>query len=365
MIPFSEDEVRALAEAGAAAPSGGNMQAWRLVVAPSRETMDLYLDEERSESFIDVDRMGSMLGLGSFTESVALAAAGRGIGLGVEVLGLTSVDRPVVRFTSGARDLRVEPSALRDAIFERATNRRAWDGTTIEDEAVLALGAAAREVGAGLDVSLVSGSDKIPLARALAEADVVRTFNRAYHQQMLSEMRWTPQEAESTRDGVDVATLELSSGDRKGFSMMRQRWFVALLVTRNRIRKMTVAGLTGSSHIGGLLMPREPSSKNLVAAGRALQRMWLAASAEGLALQPWSVIPFFELRAELHPDTLPQKDRDACLTIGADVRRRLEVPDAQRCIFVFRLFRAAPPSVRAYRRPVDDFIRYDEGRAEP
>ena len=74
-----------------------------------------------------------------------------------------------------------------------------------------------------------SAAGKAKIASVLGEADVVRTFDRRFHDQMLSEMRWTPEEAERTRDGIDIYTLELPKGAMTGLKLMRNRAFVALI----------------------------------------------------------------------------------------------------------------------------------------
>ena len=65
---------------------------------------------------------------------------------------------------------------------------------------------------------------RAPIASALAEFDVVRTFHRAYRDEMHAEFRWDAAETGQTRDGIDLDTLELAAGDRKGLEMMRNPW---------------------------------------------------------------------------------------------------------------------------------------------
>jgi hypothetical protein len=353
---LTDEDVAALAEAGGAAPSGGNMQPWR--VRASDRAFELFLDEERSTSFIDVDRLGSILGLGSFTENVCLAADARGLEHEVEVLGFEGMDAPIVRISFGTRG-EARPSKLHDAIFERGTNRQPGDGTLVDAAAITAMREAVAEVGGGCVMHATSEHDhKKKIAEALGEADVIRTFNDDFHQQMLSEMRWTPEEAETTRDGVDVATLELGAA-LTGLKLMRYKLFVALMVSKKRVRTMTEDGLAASSHLCALTMPKEATPEQLVTAGRALQRMWLTAEVNEVALQPWSVIPFFALRAERHPETLSEAERAAIADIDARVRALWDIGDESRAIFVFRLSNAPPPSTRALRRPWQDFTHTD------
>lgn len=354
---LSEEEIDALATAGAAAPSGGNMQAWRLVAKD--DALELSLDAERSTAFIDVDRSGSLMGLGSFVENVSVEASARGLSHEVEVLGLGELESPVVRVSFSERG-EAGDGALSEALRARATNRKPWDGETLDEATMARLAEAARSVGEGFDLLSVCGDDKAAVADALAEADVVRTFHRPLREGMLSELRWTEEETKATLDGIDIETLELTSGDRKGLSMMRRAWFVTLFVSRGRVRSMTKAGLAASSHICAVTMPREASSEALVRAGRAVERVWLEATRAGVALQPWCVIPFFILRAERHPESFSDKERAAIASAEAKLRELWRVGADRRLAFVCRMSHAEPPSALALRRPWKDFTEVGE-----
>ncbi len=351
---LDDDDIRALAEAGAAAPTGGNAQPWRL--RATGKSLEISLDEERSGAFIDVDRTSSLLGLGSFVENVSVAARARGFEPTVEILGLTRVDEPVVRVLFDLLETRdaIDGSAAL-LVKTRATNRRPWNGETIDTERIARV-AAETEVDRAHRLVTVSGEARASVANALAEADVVRTFNRAYMDEMLTEFRWTAEEAETTRDGIDLTTLELSASDRMGLGMMRKRWFISLFLSRNRIRSMNRAALLDSSHLAAVVMPRDARPRQLVAAGQAVQRTWLAATAAGLAIQPWCTIPFFYLRAERYADSLPERDVRAIEEIMDSLRDAWRVGDDERVIFTFRMsIPDGPPAALALRRAWTDF----------
>jgi hypothetical protein len=272
----------------------------------------------------------------------------------VSLEGFTDLDSPLVRIAFTGRGA-PNASPEHDVIFDRSTNRQPGDGTRIADPDIEALRAAAASLGDGyVLVAIGDPEERSLVAAALGEADVVRTFNHDFHTQMLSEMRWTNEEASETRDGVDVATLELGAS-LTGLRLMRHPLFVALMVSRKRIRSMTETALAASSHLCALSMPKEATPEQLVIAGRALERVWLSATVRGLALQPWSVIPFFALRAEREPRSLGERDREQIADIDRRLRALWQVGEGSRIIFVFRLSKALPPSTRALRRNWTDF----------
>ena len=355
---LTTEEIGSLVAAGAVAPSGGNLQPWRVTARAA--SLELRVDPDRSGGMVDVARSASTLALGAFAENVAIESAARGLAHRLEPAS-TGDDEATVRVVFEGRGApEAARSPLQRAIAARATNRRAWDGTVIGDGDMGALADAATSVGDGYTLRAVADeAEKRAVARALAEADVVRTFNRELRAEMLSEMRWTDEEARGRADGVDVATLELPEGALTGFKLMRSSLFVSLMVTKRRIRAMTEAALQASSHLCCITMPREPTPAALFDAGRALERVWLTATARGLWMQPWSVAPFFALRAEVARETLAPAEVASIAAITRALDQAWAVGEARRAIFVFRLFRGEPPSKRAVRRPWESFTTID------
>ncbi len=356
-MELRDAEIRSVAEAGGAAPSGGNAQAWLVTVRDDEITLALH--PERSDSFIDVGRAASILGLGSFTENASIALDALGLSHRVELLPLRSVEEPLVRIAiTGRSEPPGEPPRLHRCIFERTTNRRAGSEAPVEQRHVEAMREAVRAFGDGWELHTeATAGGRAAIARVLAEADVVRTFERRFHEQMLSEMRWTPEEAARTRDGIDVSTLELPGGALTGLKLMRYRAFVAMMVSRSRIRTMSEQALVASSRLACVSMPREATAERLVVSGRALERAWLVATSLGLAVQPWCVLPFFVLRAETEPESLPARERKTILDLDRQISELFALPADRRAIFPFRLSHAEPPRVRALRLPWESFTR--------
>ena len=355
-MPFelTSDEVKALAEAGAAAPSGGNVQPWRLVAGGAE--LVLRVDPERAGGLMDVGGSASILALGAFAENVAVASGARGLSHRIETESDPQEGFVARIVYEGRGEPDAEAARLAEAIATRATNRRAWNGEVVGDAQVAALAEAVASAGRGCALRAVASEpEKTAVVHALAEADVVRTFNARLRAEMMSEMRWTPEEARETADGVDVATLELPSSALGGFRMMRSSLFVTLMVTRNRMRTMSRAALAASSHLACITIPREITKERLFDAGRAVERAWLRATALGLWIQPWSVAPFFALRAEREPEVFSPKELETLRAVERSLAEAWAIPKDERPIFTFRLFAGDPPSARALRRPWESF----------
>lgn len=356
-VALTDAEVRRLVEAGIAAPSGGNVQPWRVVV--HQDALEIGLDLERSDSFIDVGRWASVMALGSFAENVLVTAVALGLETELELPEAEAVEDTLVRVRFVQRLPEGEGSEqLESAIFARATNRHPGDGKPLDAAEIEALSGAVEAVSPEYTLrALHSEADRSALAELLARADVVRMYHRELHAQMFSEVRWSREEAERTGDGVDVRTLEVP---RPAVWVMRSLSYYPLvrsLVPRALVRSMTRGPIIASSHVCCITMPEPPSPQRLFTAGRALERMWLTATHRGLALQPWTVLPFFTFRARYFPSSgFTELEEREILAVDSALRTLFGVPEGCAPVFVFRLSHAPPPSIRALRRPFGDIV---------
>jgi hypothetical protein len=179
------------------------------------------------------------------------------------------------------------------------------------------------------------------------------------HPELLGEIRWNASETERTRDGIDVATLELTPTDLAGMSVLRRADVVAVM------RSIGVGqGLTRGSHKAfagacalGLLRGQGSDARAYFEAGTRMQRLWLLASARGLALQPMTALLYVFARLDAPGDGgLCEPDRSAFAGVLRDYRALLPARPGYTDMFAFRLTEAAPPSARALRLPVASLL---------
>jgi len=58
----------------------------------------------------------------------------------------------------------------------------------------------------------------LELGQIIGAADRIRLLHQQSYHEMMSEIRWTEEEEKSSRDGLGIATLELSATDRAFFT---------------------------------------------------------------------------------------------------------------------------------------------------
>ena len=175
----------------------------------------------------------------------------------------------------------------------------------------------------------------------------------AGHGDMVREIRWTLEEAERTRDGIDLRTIDLSATELAGLKMLRSPG-VPPLLKRWRggqgLEKLARSSMLASSAVGLVTLSGQ-SVGDRVDAGRALERIWLSATQLGISLQPHTAPVFLFARAfgggarDFDAETLGELH-------GLHARLSAVFGASGGEVFLFRMFPSCEPLARSLRRPV-------------
>lgn len=349
---FDRAAVEELIRLAGTAPSGGNVQAWKVRAEPQR--LSLSLDEKRSDSFIDVERYASIFSLGSF--AATLAAASKALGYHFEHYfhGYQSVNEPLAHFDfSGRGKSAVNATELLNRITERVTNRRDQSDEVIPPHALKQLH---DSISASPNLrlqGLTEHAEKTVASSILGRADRIRMHHKLLHEQMFQELRWSQSEAKISGDGIDTATLELPSPALMAMRALRHYPVARYLIPKAALEGIASAPIAASAQLCCLSTRDKLSPESLYQAGWALQDLWLAATGAGLAVHPWTVLPFLMIRAELFPDTgLSPAEEAEIRSLSAQWRQLLHLQENERPLFVFRLSRgSSKPGERSLRLP--------------
>lgn len=350
---LAADAVTELLRKGILAPSGGNCQPWQFRL--NGDSIDCIHDVARSESFLDLNHQASYMAFGSLLENMQIAGGAAGIEVTPELI-LDGETFCRLQLTPTP----TRSSALEPCIEERATNRRLGEGLHLPQETRDMLMQAADSCGASL--RLVEGKDELrELGSILGAGDRLRFLHKTMHQEMMGEIRWSSADAETTLDGIDIGTLELSAADLAGMRLLRS-WpamkTIASFGGGVALEKISKKAVDHSSALG-VLTVRGNDPASFFQGGRALQRVWLTSTLCKLAFQPMTAINYLFPRLDM-----PQKDsglpKKAFAQLQALQQRYaniLPLPDGDSEIMLFRLSFAEPPSVRALRRNLEDCIQ--------
>jgi len=337
---------RELVDAAVLAPSPDNNQPWQFAPGPDGLTIDL---DPRRALPSDVNSMFDLLGLGAAVENACIAARKLGYEPRVDY-----GSRPTARITLSAGG---RGDSLFPHLAARCTCRKLYSTRPLPDRSVDHMAWAARRFSA-VELDWITDRPRIrAFARLIMKSDRIRFEYEPFHNEIFRQLRFSTDEVERTRDGLDVRTLELPPGTgvilQKLRPWKRMKWVHRLGL--GRLLTLPSALSVIRSGALGVLWACEPTPTRFLEGGRALQRIWLSAHAEGLSLQPLGSLPIFIAHVEqLRGRKLrPQHER-----LVRKLMRRFEdlLPAAHRrtLLMLFRLGYATAPKFRSLRRPAEE-----------
>lgn len=347
--------MRKVVELGIMAPSFGNHQPWRFVY--SDRSVAIYHDPSRSGGAGDeIGHQMACIAIGAVIENMHLGASARGRTANVSLFPNPRNTEHIasVRLTPRPGGAHVDP--LIEQIGQRMTNRRLGSRTHLTPVHAQVLTSAAREGGAKLQIC----SDRAAieeLARVLGEAERLRLLSPVLHAELMRTLRWTAGEVEQTRDGISLEAYSSTPADGATLQLIRSHQVAKLLRDVNAGSGL-VSGLTtvlASSAAVGLLTVSGTDAPAFVHGGRAMQQLWLTATALGLALHPINAIVSMLARVErYHGMGLDKHEIRAVLELREQFTRFFSVSLSDAEILLFRLSYADPSPHRSLRRDLGD-----------
>ncbi|GAB2935233.1 Rv1355c family protein [Rhodococcus aerolatus] len=295
------------------APSGGNVQPWR--VAADATGVHLHLAPERTTT-MDVAFRGSHVAIGAALHNARVAAAAAG------ALGPVSVfpdpAEPTLVATlslngTAAPQPGPDAAAAHEAVLARVTNRNPGSGRPLDDADRDALRCAAAAEGGRVHL-VEPGAALAEAAEVLAAADRARYLTKRLHAEMVGELSWPGRDRLDV--GIDVTTLGLDAADLAVLEVVARPEVVSLLAgweagqalgddTRDRVAGcsalavVTVDGAAPADYVRG---------------GAAVEAVWVRAQARGLGVQPISPVFLYGTgSAELAELSAPFADELAAL----------------------------------------------------
>ena len=347
-------------EAGALAPSAGNMQPWRFLQRGDR----LYVlhDEAASASIWDPDHLIAHIALGTAVENIVLRIQENGLSARVHLAPIP--DRPelvaaIDVLPVGSPD--VEPEADRSlaaGIAVRCTNRKLLERDPsipgrLKDALALA------SAMPGCSAHLLTDPDALAeLASICGTSERIRVVNPIGHREFFQqELRWTPEEVERTRDGLDIDTLEMSLNDVAGLRIASDPRAMALVDAwggGSAFERFSTRAVRAASAVVLVAVDDDRTTSRLMG-GRAAERFWTAANLAGVSVHPISAPIFLIHAARLGGPGIRPAEREDLL--GLEARFMALWPDlVGRPLFMMRISPGGEPTARALRKPLQELV---------
>ena len=343
------EALRRVVEAGSLAPSGDNLQPW--IVAHDGEGIRVTVDPSRDRSLYNFQLRPSLIALGAMVENMVIAA--RHAGFEARVALEPGADERLRSASLSFEPAEGPPDELFDWIPRRCTNRRPYARSAIPAASLAALRDLAATDSAELRF-VERRADMRTVAAAASLNDRLLFEVRALHDGFYETIRWTPEEAERSRDGLFIKTLELgpilpSFKASRSWGVVRAMNLLGMsrMAPLHSRQTFMRSGAFGFLQVDGL------SPETFFSGGRTLQRIWLKATALGLGFQPMAgmlYLLWYPRSGGASPFT-PGQER-LLAKAEALLARVLPLREGRAAIMLFRIGRAPAPSATALRRPL-------------
>lgn len=303
---LSQQDVTAIIEAAIFAPSADNSLPF-LFEHDGQSTIKFYTDETRSGQATDQGFALSDIALGAVLENALVKA--KSLGYDADVNYLPDVEEnpryiAEVTFTKTATPIQSDPLAV--AITKRCTDRRFPFKGPVSCDVIQRLQEAAQFHECELSVYDDKASKKavVPL---IQKAETIRFESQLLHQELFSTVDF---KNPSPTEGMPVSTLAIEAPARPFFKLMSKWKYMNFF---NKLGGSKMLGLRSVkvpitfSPLLVLLRIPSNSRRDVIRGGQALQRVWLQAAADNLAVQPYAAPGVFSLgHLQIEPPLMPR-----------------------------------------------------------
>lgn len=340
------------------APSGDNTQPWRFEIVDGAHAV-IHGFDTREHCVYDLDGRPSQMSIGALIETAAIAASGQGMRMhSTRRLGGQET-RPTFDLFFDA-DPEAKRDHLIDVIKQRSVQRRPFATTPLTGEQKAKLEAA---VGPGHSLRWMEGSRaRLAMAGLLFRSARLRLITPEAYRVHRDVIEW------NARYSVDKVPDQALGVNQAMIAMMRfamANWSRVQFFNRflagtwmPRIQMDFLPGLACGAHL--LLVARESprSVDDQVAAGRAMQRLWLTATSVGLEMQPeMTPLIFGRYAAEGRRFSTLPKSFEAAQRIGTNLTTLLGEDAITKGVFMARIGLGPKPEARSIRLGLTELRR--------
>lgn len=356
---LSKELVEKLVNAGSQAPSAGNNQPWRWSYI--NDSLLLFNGFDAGVTMLGFDNLSSYVAIGAAIENVVIASAQNGFHCEFTLFPDDRIKDLVVSFNFIKNDALKTQNSRIAAMGLRLTNRMLGDRCPIEINILEKLKLAANEV-AGVSLKLFTTDEELnAVADVLGEIDKIRLLEKIGHKDFIEEIRWTKEENDQKRDGVDLRTLDITNTELAGLQMSKDGRVMDLVNEwkgGGAFKKLTKKSIDAAGAVGIILINGN-RHQDYINGGLAVEKVWLEATLSGVAFQPMSASVFMFARAKKGSDAyMSEKGVTQLKNLRAQFEKTFAIDKGLTDIFIFRLSLTKEPTVKSLRKPIEEIFSY-------
>lgn len=355
-VEISEADLNIIITAAVKAPSKGNSQPW--LWHKQGNYVFLFLNENNGASYTDFRQMAAYTALGAALENLQIAAAVKGLGAEISYFPMSGEPRLVaaIAFSRAANQFFHDPVVLNDLIGKRRTNRNTGTGAVIDDSILDELMQAVKSVDSAELVIKSSREEIQEIAHIVGPAERLKLLNPESHFEFFEKkVQWAGSE---NGEGIPLSSLCLSTPEEIGLKMIRDPRAARLSAEWRGAQALqyTARKTLGTASAVGLITVPAVSELDFLAAGRAVERMWLMATKNVVEIYP-IMFPLLYFNRIIHnePLEMPAGMRDEMVGLCAGFEKIF--PQRGRTnVFLFALSTAGKPVAQTPRKPLRETL---------
>jgi hypothetical protein len=324
----------------------------------------VFRDEARDRRRGNAGNYISMVGLGCLAECITIAADGEGLGVGIDFtyeVGRLEAPWLVISFHSGA----AEPDELLPGLKLRCSDRRRYQGGDTSDP-VFAQAMADADRFQDCSLHFQEPSDH-ELLDYLLRCERFLWADRQILPEMLSWVRWTPEETRRTRDGLPWQALGVSYLTSRFMRLIAKSERFRQLARRTggplRAQQKTLEAQIQSSAALGCIAVQDKRLETMLALGRLFLRAWVRLNMSGYGVQVMAnpSIHVFQHVASIIPDDYPAESKQVFAGGRRVLAKAFALQQGAIPAWMFRTGKSSPlpTQMRTLRLPLSRVIRAD------
>jgi hypothetical protein len=348
------------------APSGDNTQPWRFEIL-SQQRLIVHGFDTRDHCVYDLTGHPSQISLGAMLETLRIAAAARGYQSGVE----RRIDTPETHLLFDVTLLpdrisaadRASAAELASAIRTRTVQRRLLSSRPLTQQEKTKLAAS---ISGQFEMRFLDGfGTRLKLAKLLWSSAWLRLTMREAYEVHKAVIQWGERFSE---DRIPAEAVGLDPLTSKLMGWVMQDWNRVVFFNRflagtvlPRLLLDFVPAIACGAHVLLLARGRPESVDDYVAAGAAVQRLWLTATVMGLQHQPeLTPLIFAGYAREGRVFSRDRRMMPAALRVAQAFEALVGGDTARRAVWLGRIGMGKAASARSLRLPLSKLIVADE-----
>lgn len=331
-----EEIINYLLKAGQQAPSGENIQPWKL--KNKKNVIYIQLNTEADHSLFNLNQTASTIACGAAAENINIAASKYNLNAAVKIK--PSLDKEGLLAEINLKPTQTNEDPLARFIWERHTNRTKYNQKPIPEKDLDSIRRACGQInGASLDL-FTDKNDLDLISKMIFKADIFRMETRSLHEMLMSHIHFSDEAALATRDGFHLKNLE-AGFDGEIFLKLIRPWVMANAMNKIGMAKVAAGvskkGVKQASAMG-LIRIKGNDSRSFFEGGRAMQRIWLEATRLGISYQPITILTFLRRYWTLDKtEIFTPEHKKLFESVWTDYEQVFNCNDQESHIMLFRL----------------------------